>query len=271
MPDFVIDDSTSPDVLFDPRQARGLVPRDYTAYPPEMFAPPSELPLIPRSEWDARIEEQERLGSSLEHLRATMAGGQWFASLDQNPQGYCWAYSTTATVMFARAVSNQPFVELQAHGIACKLMDFADRGGWCGLSAKFAREVGIPSKSVWPDANRMSRTNDRPEAWANAAQYRITEDWVDLTRPVWGQNLTFDQVATCLLTNVPVALDFNWWGHSVCGIRLVRVEAGSYGIKILNSWSDAWGDRGMGVLRGPRAIPDGAIATRVVRASGGGD
>jgi hypothetical protein len=60
-----------------------------------------------------------------------------------------------------------------------------------------------------------------------------------------------------------MAWDFNWWGHSVGGIRLVKVEAGSYGRKIRNSWTDSWGDRGFGILRGSKAVPDGAIAVRV--------
>lgn len=262
MPDLIIDDGADPDLLFPKAHARGLVPRDYSQYPAGMFAPPSEMRRIPRSEWDARIDEQERLGSSLEHVRMTAANGSMMPALDQNGQGFCWAYSTGATVMLSRAAANQPHVRLSPHGVACKIKGFRDEGGWCGLSAKFARETGYPSVAAWPEKS-MSRANDNPATWADAARHKVTEDWVDLTRSVYDQNLTFDQVATCLLTGVPVAVDFNWWSHSVCAIRLVRVEAGSYGLKILNSWTDSWGDRGTGVLRGSRAVPDGAIATRV--------
>lgn len=46
--------------------------------------------------------------------------------------------------------------------------------------------------------------------------------------------------------------------------RLVRVEAGSYGLRIDNSWTDQWGDRGKATLQGARAIPDGAVATRAI-------
>ena len=167
--------------------------------------------------------------------------------------------------MLARAVALAPHVRLSAHAVACKVKNFRDEGGWCGLSAKFVRENGIPTVGFWAEKS-MSRTFDTAETWANAAKHKIDEDWVDLTRPVWGQNLTFDQVATCLLLGIPCALDFNHWSHSVCGLRLVRVEAGSYGIKIWTSWTDSWGDRGMGILRGTKAVPDGAVATRTVRA-----
>jgi hypothetical protein len=263
---FVIDDET----LTDPRvkdnvfvpvidgelKGHGLVPRDYRIHPPEMFAPPSELHLIPRPEWSDRLKEQERAGARLSDIR-----GDWPA-LDQNGQGYCWAYSTTSAVMLLRSVNNQPYVRMSAHAIGCKVKNFRNEGGWCGLSAKFHRENGCPSVAMWPEKS-MSRSNDRADVWSNAALHKVTEDWVDLTRDVYDQNLTFNQVATCLLSGIPCAVDFNWWSHSVCGADLVEVEPGSFGLRILNSWSNSWGERGAGILRGSKAIPDEAVAMRV--------
>jgi hypothetical protein len=264
--EFIIDDETihKPGVrdrVFAPVvdgevKSHGLVPRDYSKFPQEMFAQPSEMQLIPRAEWSARIKELEKQKARLSDLRT-------WPSLDQNGQGYCWAYSTTATAMLTRAADNLPYVRLSAHSVACKVMNFADRGGWCGLSAKFIRENGIVPASLWPEKS-MSRANDTPAAWEAAKSFRITEDWVDLARREWDQNLTFDQVATCLLSGIPCAVDFNWWAHSVCAMDLVEVEPGSFGLRILNSWTDQWGDKGVGILRGSQAIPDGAIATRVV-------
>lgn len=176
--------------------------------------------------------------------------------------GNCWTHSVTHTMMLSNVVAGNRYVPLSAYAVACKIKNFRDQGGWCGLAAEFARTHGVPSQAKWPQQS-MSRAHDNDATWADAAKHKIDEDWVDLTRPVYYQNLTFDMVATCLLCNVPVAVDFNWWAHSVCAIRLVRVEAGSYGLEILNSWG-GWGDNGTGVLRGSRAIPDGAVATRVV-------
>ena len=262
MPDFIIDDSTNNDIPFDPNFSRGAVPRDLKIDPITMFSPPSEMPLIPRSEWDARIDEQTREQSSLEHL-VQRAG---IEVLDQNGQGYCWAYSTGMTIMVARAMANQPLVRLSPHAVGCKIKGFRDEGAWCGLSAKFARENGYPSEKFWPQKS-MSSQYDNAATWANAAKHKITEDWVDLTRQVWDHQLTFDQVATALLLNQACALDFNWWGHSVCGIRLVRTEPGAYGIRIMNSWTKNWGENGLATLAGSKAIPNGAISTRVTTAS----
>jgi hypothetical protein len=263
---YLIDENTSWD-SFNPAAARhGAVPRDFSVDPVEMFASPHGMPLYPRSEWSARIKVKVEQKSRLSDLRETMANGSWHRSLDQNGQGYCWFYSVTSTVMFARARDMMPYVRLSAHGGACKVKNFRDEGGWCGLGAKFVRENGVPSVEAWPEKS-MSRSNDNAATWADAAKYKIVEDWVDLSAPVYDQNLTFEQVASCLLNNIPCAVDFNWWGHSVCALDLVEVEPGDFGLLIINSWTDQWGDRGMGVLRGARCKPDGAVATRVVMAA----
>lgn len=258
----VIDHSTSTDILYPKGFGTGLTPRDWALYPQEMFDPPRDMKLIPRSEWSARCREQDELKSSLWHIRQTAANGQQMPTLDQNGQGYCWAYSTTRCVMYLRAVSNQPYIRLSAHAIGCKVKDFRDEGGWCGLSAKFHREQGCPSADLWPEKS-MSRSNDRPEVWANALGHKVTEEWVDLTRQVHDQSLTEEQIATCLLSSIPCALDFNWWGHSVCGIQWVEVEPGSFGVRIDNSWTDQWEEMGSSVLRGEKAHADGAVALRV--------
>lgn len=263
----IIDDSTPYDDLFYPlvdgeRKARGLVPRDYSEHPEEMFAPPSEMPLIPRSEWSARIKEQEAQKSRISDVLLA----QGIPSMDQGPNGYCWGHSTVGALMARRALDNQPYVALSAYMVCAIIKGGRNEGGWCGLSAKFLRETGVCSQTLWPQGNR-SLALDTAEARADAAKHKVVEDWVDLSRQVYDQNLTFDQVASCLLSGIPCALDWNWWAHSVMGCDLVEVEPGSFGVRIRNSWSDKWGEKGFGVIRGQKAIPDGAVATRVTGAS----
>ena len=264
----LIDDSTPADVVYDPRFTRGAVPRDFAAQPADTFAAmPAEMPLIPRSEWSARCREQAERRARLSDVRNAGDGGRPIPSLDQNygdgvRWGYCWAHSVVHTAMLARAVANQPYVPLSAFSVAATIKKGANQGGWCGLAAQFCRDRGIASQAKWPQKDDRYRVYDRPDVWEDAARHKVTEDWVDLTRNLWEQNLTFDQLATCLLSGVPCAVDFNWWGHSVCALDLVEVEAGSFGIRIWNSWADSWGENGTGVLRGSRAIPDGAVATR---------
>lgn len=250
-----VDDPANNDRLFPADKGRGHDP-DQVDH--SMHAAPSEIVLIPRTEWDARLEEQEKTHSSLMHVGAKVP------VLDQGQVGYCWAHSTTGGAMFVRAQMHLPPTPLSAYAIAATIKKGRDEGGWCGLSAKFAREKGIPTQTVWPQGDRNYTKHDTPETWASAALHKVTDDFADLTKSEYDQNLTFDMVATCLLLNIPCAVDFNWWSHSVCAVRLVRVEAGSYGLEIRNSWGESWENKGNGILRGNKAIPDGAIAFRQV-------
>ena len=253
------------DVLFPAGMTFGLVPRDYDQFPEPMFAPPSDMQLIPESEWDARYDEQERLQSSLEHIYLSGPNGTpAFVNLDQNGHGYCWAYSTGQSIMLDRLRRNLPMVRLNPHATAAIIKKGRDEGGWCGQSAKFAREIGYALEGnqagQWPLHSRDLR-NDTQELRAQMAKYKIDEDFVDLTRQVYDQNLTTAQVATCGFLNIPGPGDYNWWGHSVCRVRWVRIERGSWGQLILNSWK-GWGRHGLGVLRGSKAICNGALAVR---------
>jgi hypothetical protein len=167
--------------------------------------------------------------------------------------------------MMKRAANNQPMIRLNPHACGAIIKGGRNEGGWCGLGAKFLREVGIPSEDYWPVHSRDLR-HDTPAMRASASLHKTTEDWVDLTRQVHDQNLTRQQLATALFNNDPCPTDFNWWGHSVCSIRFVRVEPDSWGLLILNSWK-AWGRYGLAVLRGSKAIPDGAVCLRVTGAA----
>jgi len=54
----IIDDGPNNDVSHPPGVGFGAIPRDYSVQPETMFAPPSQMVLIPESEWDARYDEQ---------------------------------------------------------------------------------------------------------------------------------------------------------------------------------------------------------------------
>lgn len=260
MADFIIDvdDPKNNGRLFPKDKGRGHDPAQVVK---GMFAPPSEMTLIPRSEWSARIKEQEQ-------LKARVSDYRTWPSLDQGQVGYCWAHSTTQATMLCRSMANLPYVPLSAYAIAATIKKGRDEGGWCGLSAQFAREKGIPAQSLWPQGDRDYRAHDKPEVWANAGLHIVTEDYADLTVGPYDQNMTFDQIGTWLLSGLGAcAVDYNWWSHSIVAMDLVEVEAGSFGLRILNSWSDSWEDRGTSVLRGNKAIPDGAIGFRVTGAS----
>lgn len=241
----------------------GYVPRDYAVDPPEMFAAPTDIKLYEESDLDAIWQEQEETKSSLEHI--FLRGGQpAFINLDQNGHGYCWAYSNGSAQMIARMRDNLPNPRLNPHSVAAIIKNGRDEGGWCGLSAKFVRDKGMAEEGTgpgqWPLHSR-SLSNNTAAVQEAMKRNVVTEEYVDLTRDVYSQNLTEKQLWSVLIGRNPCQVDFNWWGHSVCAIRWVRIEAGSYGLLILNSWK-GWGRFGLGVLRGSQRRPDGAICVR---------
>lgn len=245
---------------------KGMVPRDYTLYPEEMFAQPDTMKLFEETDWDGIYEEQEATKSSLEHLYLGPDGkSPRFVNLDQGQNGYCWAYSSGHASMFLRLIANQPIIRLWPTAVAAIIKNGANEGGWCGLSAKWIRENGIPTEEFWPNQQR-SLSYDTAAMRANAKLHLVTEDYVDLTKQVYDQNLTTKQLATCLFSNQPCPTDYAWWSHSVCAIRWVRIERGSWGPMIINSWK-GWGRYGLAVLQGNQGKPMGAVCQRVTGAA----
>jgi hypothetical protein len=167
---------------------------------------------------------------------------------------------------------------------------YRDEGGWGAQGLDWIMEKGLPTSEFWPQKS-VNPANDNAATWADALNYRVTEGWIDLAQAQYDRNLTFDQVITCLLLDIPVIGDFNWWGHSVCLLDVVdgnqqretvKGDSGKrqttkqfedfwglntlttgFSVRIWNSWGDSWSDKGMGVLTGNKAIPDGATAPRV--------
>ena len=227
-----------------------------------------DIPAIVMDEWPERIKDNEANKARISDIRNAGNNGQPIPSLDQDGQGYCWIYSGTACLQLLRALANAPYVPLSAHSTGCVIKDFRDEGGWGALGLDFLMSRGVVPQSLWP-AKSMSRTYNTAANWKEAMKYRVTEGWIDLAAAVYDRDLSNLQVGTLLVSGIPVICDYNWWGHSVCGMDLVDVyptrsarDFSRYGIRILNSWTDGWGDNGTGVLKDSQAWPDGSVAPR---------
>lgn len=269
--EIIIDDSTNNDLLFrfqvDGEVAgRGAVERDYHITPTGMFSPPSDMTVYSESEIKDRAKEAQEQESAISHILLRGNKGQAIPSTNQKSSNYCWAYSTSGCVIALRALNNQPYVVLSPHSVAVPIKGGANQGGWCGLSAQFIEEHGVASEEFWP-LNSFSTRNDTPEARANMRLHRVTESWIDLDSSIYGRKLTRDQIATCLVNNIPVAADFSWWSHSVMLTDVVVVD-GEIAWRFRNSWGDGYGDQGFSLIRGGKMNPMGAVALRVTGATG---
>lgn len=277
----------------------GLVPRDYQKHPMGSYpwATAVDFPVIPQSEWPARIAEKDSKKSWLADVRMKAGPNNGpIKSRDQNGKGYCWAHSGTSAHLLVRAVMNQPYADLSAYSVACIIKSYRDEGGWGAQGVDFQVANGVATSKTWAQQS-MSRSNDNAATRAEMASHKIIDQWADLAAAQYDRNLSFDQFCTASLIDVPTVDDYNWWSHSVCGCRVVngstmrqRTRMGSgklaslqefeaiwatndpvtagFGRTIWNSWGDSWSDNGMGILTGSKAIPNGGVAPRLVTPSG---
>lgn len=235
-------------------KTRGLVPRDFSRVPhgAMSFAAKFDLPLIPRSEWTERVAEMERKHTRLSDV-ADEAG---LKSLDQNGTNYCWCNAVITAMQTLRAAQNQPFIALSPASVAAPIKHYRNQGGWGGEALRFIVEHGVAAQEFWPANYWQSDKYDTPAMRANRARHKVVE-WWDLAPR------RFDQLMTCLLLRIPVAIGLNWWSHEVCAVDPVVLAKDRYGVRIRNSWGDEYGDRGYAVLTEGRATPDDAVAPRV--------
>lgn len=244
------------------RKARGLNPRNFRLQPVGYHAkaPAFSLPLIPESEWADRLAARIAAKAQLSDVRnAGGPNGAPIPSRDQNGKGYCWGHSNTSAALLWRAKMGLPYADLSAYAVCCIIKGYRDEGGNCTDSIEFMADRGIPTSKYWPQQS-MSRSNDNAETWKNAALHKFDAGWMDLDP----SNMKA-QMVTCMLLGIPMAGDFDWWGHSVGLMDLVSLNP--FRIRIWNSWGDSWSDNGTGILEGRKAIPDGAVAATSFYAS----
>lgn len=231
----------------------GYQPRDYDLQPTVKFCSP--LPpdfVIPRDEWDAIIRAQEENQATLRHVR-DRAG---IKTKSQNGTNYCWAFGTVAAVQLVRAAAGMPTVALSPTAVAAQVTKYRNVGGNTFDAIPWIAEHGVPTVGQWP-LNKIDRQYATAETANNAANYRLTE-WYEL------KSNSFDQAASCLLRGIPVILGLMWWGHMVCGVRLVSLGGGKYGIEIENSHGEGYGEKGLAVLPEQKATAFDQAAPRVV-------
>jgi hypothetical protein len=251
----------------------GLVPRDMSAHPTGSLdgcvtygAIKDEIPLVPWSDMPTLIAEKVAKKTLTSDIRLAMPGGP-FTNLDQGNSNFCWAYASTHAMMICRMLASLPTIYLSGHAVGYKIKGGRNQGGWSAHSAEFIMKNGVPSVNAWP-AQSWSSSLNNDTTWNEAKKYRFAEGFIDLDAPEYDRDLSFQQLLTLLIWNIPCPIDLNWWGHAILAVdpvdafpNLPATDPSRYGVRILNSWKN-WGDRGMGVLTKSKARPDNACGMR---------
>jgi len=234
----------------------GLIERNYQECPVGYNSRPFNLPLLTKAQQAEFLAAKKASKSSLRELRRTYLAGKPIPSTNQEQTNYCWSYSSVSAVMLLRAKQGEPHEQLSGAANAAKIKNFKNVGGWGSQSLERSASFGVPNIAHWAEGTAgLNRHWDSPQTWENAAKHKVVE-WMDL------EPRNVDQLVTCLLLDIPVVSDFNWWGHSVCSMEVIQLNP--LRTMIWNSWGDRWGDLGEGILEGSKAIPDGMIAPFVI-------
>jgi hypothetical protein len=234
---------------------RGLVLRDMKKAPLGLSAPMFSRPIIHMSERGDRIREKQKHKAFLSDIRNISGpNGGMIPALNQGRDPWCWAFSPVSSATLARASAGAPYKHLSGNAVGNMVTGFKVQGGWSENAMKFIRERGVPETSCWPEGDNARHFNN-PDTWTNAAENVVLEFW-DIDP---GDT---DAIMTCLLLNIPVAVDIPAWQHSVCLIDPVDAAGSRY--KQLNSWSNSWNGNGIGLLTGKYTKFSSAIACTVV-------
>ena len=172
--------------------------------------------------------------------------------------GNCWINAPTQAIHYVRARMGQRKVLFSPASAGAPIKGFRNVGGWGTQGAEWIAEHGICPQEVWP-ANAISRQYYTEENKKIAAKYRIT-DWCEL------KPRSFDELATCLLLGLPVAIGLNWWSHEVLAVNLVA-KGGKWFVAIDNSWGSGYGDNGIGLLTEVKGRPDDSVCLRLMTAA----
>lgn len=250
--ELILDDSSPVTAVVNGvEMGRGYMARDEVLDPPFSFCQRLGLPLIDPSEYRDRIEEMERTKTRLSDL--IKAAGM--RSKNQKSTNYCWVFAATSAVQVVRIIQGEQHVELSPASVGCPITNYRNVGGWSTRAIEYGGPKGWVPSSMWPDT-AIDATYDNAQTKAERANYLCPEWWELSSR-------SDQELMTCLLSRIPVAIGQNHWSHAVLACDPLIDASGNTSHRDLNSWSESYGDKGWFIQAGNKKYADDAVAPRV--------
>ena len=170
--------------------------------------------------------------------------------LNQSHLKYCWLFCVAAGV--ANRLAHQgidPVPKLSATATAARVKDFRNVGGYVIQGAEGVQRFGLPTTDVWPQGKLYRKYVDHPDVETSSEQHKLVT-FSELP------SRDFSALMSVLLDEDnprPVAIALSWWRHAVLALAAVE-RRNEFGVVYANSYGEAWGDRGFGILWGNKAV-----------------
>ena len=219
------------------------------------------MPLISRSDLSAAIKQKNEQQSWIDDW-------QDFPPMDQDGLPICWTQGDCAGAATLSVMAGLSYEELSGSSIAVPISG-GNSGGWEGDTLDYMVRYGAAAVNVWPNVATNRRYLTDPAVAESRKKHMTLEA---LTLNYRDRSQRFLAVATALINNMPVPFAYNWMSHVMYFVRVVEIEAGSFGLMVRNSWGN-WGAKnrfgyaGYNVYREGKGTPDSAHCLRQVTVS----
>ena len=220
-------------------------------------APAFGLPTIPKSEWQARIEEGEALGSFISQrmIKAKIP------CKDQQQTNFCWIFSTVSAYECRRMLQGETYINFSPASCGSLITNGRNIGGWCEQAINGIHKYGLAPSDMY------SSTETRKRHSSDLLRKMKTFDVPDFCE-LAPRNL--NDLITAGLSYVPLAVGLNWWGHAILFCEPVWLD-GTVAYRFRNSWGSSYGSNGFSILQGSKMLPDDAIGVLSVSPADRGD
>lgn len=251
----MLDEITAPDGSR--RKLGNNIPtRSHSTSWPVFAAGPTNVQLIPRTQWDGLLAEFDSLNEF--HPAVPYVH-------DQNGIGQCNADATASLIEFTRAIQGLPSVKLSAADLYHRINDGVDRGSLLEDAIREVMDRGIGTADT-SGLRWKSGEFKGPAPAAERARFKVLEAYLCPTfEHCFSAVLQGFGLVSGILWYDSYTPDLDGWlpspagrfgGHAILGYKPAR-RNGKYGIWHVNSWGNSWGRNGRFVI--PESAFNGPI------------